>query len=81
MDYKAKDGQLTGTVNTNSYKPASTLPIEAIKIVGKDQVAPSKVSLNGATLDASKWSVDSDTGVLTVKPSLMIVDNFELTWQ
>lgn len=81
VDYKVKDGKLTATVSSNSYQPASTLPIEAIKIVGRDQSIPSKVTLNGQTLDTSKWSMDSNTGVLTISPSLMVVDAFELAWE
>lgn len=81
VDFHAKDGKLTATVNSNSYQPASSLPIEAIKIVGKNQSVPSKVTLNGQALDASQWSMDTTTAVLTVTPSLKIVDAFELTWE
>ena len=81
VDFKAKDGKLTATVNSNSYQPAASLPIEAIKIVGKDQTVPSKVTLNGHKLDASQWSMDTATAVLTVSPSLKIVDAFELSWE
>merc|ERR1712196_103930 len=81
VDYQANSGKLTATVKTNTYQPAASLPVEAIKIVGKGMPMPSKVTLNGKKLDASMWSMDTSSSVLTVSPSIMVTEDFELTWE